>query len=186
MALEIWKEVVGYEGHYEVSNYGRVKSLGNDRTKKEKILKPGKDDRGYLLVYLYKDGKRFNKKVSRLVAEAFISNPKNKRTVNHINGIKDDNRVENLEWASDREQMFHAYKTGLKVVSEKHRLALAKSAKDRFQIISTWINEKLDLEFIGSVADLVKAFPEQKLNQGNLSGVRLRKFSQHKNWTVKL
>jgi hypothetical protein len=69
-----------------------------------------------------------------------------------------------------------------RVHSEKHKL----TTKERSQIISTWFNEKLKLEFIGSAADLVRAFPEQKLNSGNLSLVRTEKFKQHKGWEVKI
>ena len=100
---EIWRNVVNYEGLYMVSNLGYVKSLGNGNARnpnwqKERILKSGKDKDGYLLVALFKDGKRKTLRVHRLVAQAFIPNPDNLSQVNHINEIKKDNRVENLEW----------------------------------------------------------------------------------------
>ena len=97
---EIWRNVVNYEGLYMVSNLGYVKSLGNGNARnpnwqKERILKSGKDKDGYLLVALFKDGKRKTLRVHRLVAQAFIPNPDNLSQVNHINEIKNDNRVEN-------------------------------------------------------------------------------------------
>lgn len=96
---EIWKSIEGYL-NYQVSNMGRVKSLNYNRTGEEKIMKNSKDKDGYLFVRLYKEGKEKTHKVHRLVAQAFISNPNNYPVINHKNELKDDNRVENLEWCS--------------------------------------------------------------------------------------
>lgn len=92
-----WTDIDGFEGHYQVSVDGEMKSFHNG---KERILKPGKNTNGYLTVDLYKDGKRKTFLVHRLVAQAFIPNPDNLPEVNHINEDKTDNRVENLEWCS--------------------------------------------------------------------------------------
>ena len=99
--VEIWKDIKGYEGLYQVSNLGRVKSLERIITKKngvtlpikEKILQYGIDRKGYYFVGLYKNSKGKNKSIARLVAEAFIPNPDNKPEINHINTIRTDNRV---------------------------------------------------------------------------------------------
>lgn len=109
MQKEIWKPVVGFEGLYEVSNLGRVKSLSRKSkrgnhfiTISEKILKFG-SSMGYPFVNLRKGGKVTSIKVHRLVAEAFIPNPENKREIDHINTIRTDNRVCNLRWATRSE-----------------------------------------------------------------------------------
>ena len=102
---EEWRPVVGYEGLYEVSNMGRVKSLGNGKSTnsnncRERILKAKKNSKGYLHVYLYKDGKRKDYKIHRLVATAFCENPMGYNEVNHIDEDKTNNCADNLEWCS--------------------------------------------------------------------------------------
>lgn len=92
---EIWKDIKGYEGKYQVSNFGRVRSL---RFGKERVLVGVKDKDGYLLVNLYKGGKHYNGKIHRLVAEAFIPNPDGLPQVNHKDECKSNNAVSNLEW----------------------------------------------------------------------------------------
>ena len=109
---EIWKDIKGYEGIYQVSNMGKVKSLkrtinnsttyGGKATIKERILKPKKDKDGYEAVGLNKDGKRKDFRVHRLVADAFIPNPNNYPIVNHKDEVKDNNVVSNLEWCTVR------------------------------------------------------------------------------------
>ena len=96
---EIWKEISGFE-NYQVSSFGRVKSLGNNKKRKEKILKQNDDGDGYLHVKFCKDGKEQSFRVHRLVAQAFIPNPNNFPQVNHKDENKANNRVENLEWCT--------------------------------------------------------------------------------------
>lgn len=101
---EIWKDIEGYEGLYQVSNLGRVKSLPRKGTF-ERIIMPGTKAGGYLCVALYKDGKVKYYRVNRLVAEAFIPNPDNKPQCNHINEDVTDNRACNLNWMSSKENI---------------------------------------------------------------------------------
>ena len=115
--MEIWKDIKGYEGLYQVSNLGRVKSLPKVDSKycKEKLLKSHTNKiTGYSQIILCKDAKRHCCYIHRLVAETFIANPNNKLEVNHISGIKEDNRVENLEWSTRQENVVHSYKKGLR------------------------------------------------------------------------
>lgn len=121
--MEIWKDVPEFEGKYQVSNLGRVRSLprfvkrGLAKTDahpvKGKIRKLAKDKKGYNRVGLCSDGVLTTHKVHRLVAKCFIENPRELPQVNHKNGIKDDNRVENLEWCNNSQNQIHAYSKGL-------------------------------------------------------------------------
>ena len=114
---EEWKDVEGYEGFYQISNLGRIKSLGGwcgTAKRKERIRSTSLTHDGYEKVRLNYQGKDKTKRIHRLVAEAFIPNPENKDTVNHIDGNKRNNSVSNLEWVDRSEQMIHAYKMGLK------------------------------------------------------------------------
>lgn len=102
---EVWKDIKGYEGIYQVSNLGRVKRIGVYKNQfkewgSNRILKYATDKEGYLQVALSSNGKSHTFKVHRLVSIAFIPNPKNLPQINHKNEIKSDNRVDNLEWCS--------------------------------------------------------------------------------------
>lgn len=114
--MEVWKDVIGYEGIYQVSNTGEVKRIGTYKNQhgkewtSNKILKPATKSNGYMFVGLSKDNKVSSKHIHRLVAEAFIPNPFNKPTVNHKDGNKSNNTVENLEWVTYLENNMHSIK----------------------------------------------------------------------------
>lgn len=118
---EIWEDIKGFEGFYQFSNMFRVKMLsrsvkaGNGyRTIPERVLKLSKFPNGYLFFRLFVNYESTHVSQHRLIGLHFISNPENKPFINHKNGVKDDNRVENLEWATASENSQHAYKTGLR------------------------------------------------------------------------
>ena len=110
---EIWKDIPDYDGDYQESNFGRTKSL---KYGKEKILKPSLHNNGYLRIHLTKKGEKgkgINIYPHRMVAELFIPNPENKPYINHIDGGRFNNYVENLEWVTEKENLDHAVKLGL-------------------------------------------------------------------------
>lgn len=122
--MEIWKNIDGYEGQYQVSNYGNVRGLERKvsnhtgiLTVKPKMLKQGKNHKGYPIVYLSKNNKQKTITVHRLVAIAFIPKIENKPQVNHIDGDKTNNHVDNLEWCDNSENQIHAYRLGLNKVT---------------------------------------------------------------------
>lgn len=123
-----WKDVVGYEGIYIVSDKGDVKRVNHNskgvNTKYRKdnyCLKPLDNGKGYFRVKLTVKNKSKRVLLHRIIAEAFILNPENKKTVNHLDGNKKNNSIDNLEWCSQSENILHAYKTGLKTVTQKQR-----------------------------------------------------------------
>lgn len=155
---EIWKDIEGYEGLYQVSNMGRIKSLerykenhGKLQKVEEKIKTINIKNSGYQFVQLYKNNKYKNLMVHRLVAQAFIPNVDNKPQINHIDGNKLNNNVTNLEWCTNSENNKHAWNTGLKQCTEKLKEATRKTNREykskpinqldlQGNYIKTWLN----------------------------------------------
>lgn len=125
--MEIWKDINGYIGIYQVSNMGNVRSLQREeykcrqgyRVRKGRQLKPGRDKKGYLLVGLRKDGKCKTRRIHRLVAEAFIPNPNNLPQINHKDENKCNNTVDNLEWCTPSYNINYGKANMLRAISLK-------------------------------------------------------------------
>ena len=149
--METWKAIAGYEGLYQVSDQGRVKSLWNG---KEKILKPQKDTSGYLQVCLCKYCHTKRLLVHRLVAEAFIQNQNNLETVNHKDEVKTNNTVTNLEWMSVKDNL--NYGTHNKRVGE----ALSKKVQ---------MFDKSTGELLATFPSTIEAWRITGINQGHIS-----------------
>lgn len=146
--MEIWKPVIGHEDKYEVSNLGNVRSIDRTveqvscqgtpctRRLKGKQLKPKTTQFGYYSVNLYTvSSGRSDTFIHRIVAEAFIPNPEGKTQVNHINGIKKDNRIENLEWVTPSENVQHSYSIGIHKVSTGENHGLTKISEEDVRFI---------------------------------------------------
>lgn len=149
MIKEIWKDIPNCEG-YQVSNLGKVKSLSkktkNQYSYKEIILKQSNDKNGYKVVSINKR----TKKVHRLVAEAFIPNQNNLPQVNHISGIKSDNKVKNLEWCTASENVKHAFKN--KLIKPKK----GKESWNAKKVILKKDNESLEFETEKEASEYLK------------------------------
>jgi hypothetical protein len=150
--METWKDALGYEGYYQVSDLGRVRSVDKTtaaRSFKGKVLKPKTNKGGYLEVHLSINGASYHEKVHRLVAVVFLDNPSNLPQVNHINGVKADNRAENLEWCTCKHNVNEAFRTGLNANHERHRWSILTIEQVREVLESnkpsSYFSEKFDI-----------------------------------------
>lgn len=192
--LEEWRDVAGYEGVYQVSSLGRVQSLdryvthsNGVRFVKGKIMTLVYDQSGYLRIRLNNEAKGVTRKVHRLVAETFIPNPENKSQIDHINTIKDDNRVENLRWVSPKENsnniltLQHKAESMIKgkdhhyskrVICEDKVFNCIKECSDHYEIrretMARWLNgtrpmpDRFKLLYLRYEGDEIKPFDESE------------------------
>lgn len=177
MEQEIWKDIKGYERLYQVSSNGIIKKLAQksksnrsayrNKIYPEKILKPKINHLGYAKIVLFKNGIGTKFSFHKIAATTFIPNPENKKEVNHINGIKSDNRAENLEWCTRSENVNHSFKTGLR----NHRCENNSNVK----------LTQVDVDFIRQNC---KGGLETKVfaNKYNVSLSTIRRILTYKNW----
>ncbi len=181
---EVWKDIEGYEGFYQVSNLGRVKSLRTMKyshiqkcaihVNREKILKPYPDTKKYLIVDLKRNGKRDTRKVHRLVASAFIANENHYPQVNHKDENKQNNNVENLEWCTA--QYNTTYGTAKSRMAEKMRKKVVQVSASG-AIVNQWDS-------------MQEAAKDLKVKAGTITlwclhGVKPRKYKNYTFQTVK-
>lgn len=169
---EVWKDIKGFEGIYQVSNLGRVRSI------RVIYLKPQTIGGGYNSVRLYnikatKPTKPKTKLLHRLIAENFIPNPNKKSCVNHKNGIKTDNRLENLEWVTNSENGLHAYRIGLNYTRDEYRNKLGEYTSKIVIDLQTGIFYNSLVEACRIFGLCPKAF-SKKINNINKNNTSLR------------
>lgn len=168
---EIWKDIKGYEGLYEISNFGNIKST---RHGKVKMLKTSTDKYGYKRINLYKNGVVKIGYIHKLVINTFIENTNNLPCINHINGIKSDNNLTNLEYCTYSHNIKEAFRLGLKkpsITTLNKRGKLSKNSKVVYQF-------DLDGKFIKKWYGTREIERELKLNHSYISKCCRKKVSQ--------
>ena len=174
--IEFWKDIVGYEGRYQVSNNGNVKSLaritesrkGVFQNKKEVILKSFDSGRGYLKYKLCSSGEK-TISAHKLVAMAFIENPENKSQINHLNGLKKDNRACNLEWCTGSENVIHSLNNNLKISQKGSEHGMSKLTEKNV----------LEIRKIGRTKTLKEIGKIYNVDASSISLVLLNKIWKH-------
>ena len=178
--VEFWRQIAGYEGIYEISTFGRIRSLPKYRKTKYNtkalykgvVLKPILQQNGYVYANLHKSNKPKLFRIHRLVAIAFIPNSENKPQINHKNGIKTDNSVVNLEWVTASENVKHAYKNGLS--------RILKAQNGRNAILK---NEDVKMaREIYNTTNLTQKQIWEKCFKGVVSYSTIKKFFQNKSF----
>lgn len=173
---EVWKDIPGYEGYYQASNLGRIKSLERkieysnqqDRIMKEKIMKLNPTTRGYIRICLRKEGIAKNHFVHRLITSTFIG--ESNLQVNHIDGVKTNNNIDNLEYVTNQENIAHAVKIGLiKNNSKINEKLIIKDYKNGFRL------RQLERKYKTSHQDIRKVLKANNIEIES-KGIRRRRY----------
>lgn len=192
---EIWKDVKDYEGKYQVSNLGRVKTIkkwaGNKHCSKymvcNKILKPVKDNSGYYCVSLWKKSKCKTHRIHVKVAESFIPNPHNYPIVNHINGIKSDNSVDNLEWCTYKHNSREAIRLGFSNPSKYLKRWNGKYGKEHNRSKAVYQIDKNTNEVLNFFYSIREASKETGISVSSIGSCCNHRvcYKNNTNWTVR-
>lgn len=173
-----WKEIKGFE-NYLINTKGEIKSLPKKTRKSIKILKHTILKNGYTSVDLVKDGKVYKKLTHRLVAESFLENTKNKPQVNHINGIKSDNILSNLEWATRSENQLHSIRIGLRHTRGENNSQVKLTELDvmnilndsrKYALISKYFNVS-----ISTIADIKRGYSWTHIT--GLENIKIKRYN---------
>lgn len=183
---EEFKDIDGYEGSYQISNLGRIKSLIRKGVTKETILISSISTHGYYQITLSLKKKSKTFRIHRLIAKSFIPNIMNKREINHIDGNKLNNHVSNLEWCTRSENISHAFKTGLSKISTAQKESIANNMRKRIGDKNPKSKKVIDLAtgiIYGSAVDAAKIFNIKpstlisRLNGTNSNNTTLRYYN---------
>jgi len=190
MRMEVWKDITGYEGRYKVSSFGRLKSLSNGKWGFRPVtaIIIGTVSCGYRRVQLRdRNGRYKGRLVHRLVAEAFIPNPENKPCINHIDGDKANNHIDNLEWCTYSENNKHAFRTGLKVMEGHNAVAISKSRRgQRTSYGGSHGMSKLSENDVLQIRSIYEQgwFTQAEIGRAyNVDGSMIGKIVNRNNWT---
>lgn len=202
--MEIWKDIKDFEGFYQVSNYGNVKSLerivecsnGRQRLCKEKVLKLRKNNNGYLDVHLYKEGKGKTMKVHRLVAQAFIDNPSNHPIISHKDENPLNNCVSNLEWCTQEYNINYGTRNERMAATKKEngqyeRIAATNKVNGHYEHLAELsklrcskpvFQYSISGDFIAKYESTIEAARQLHYSQGNISSCCRGERKTHKDY----
>jgi hypothetical protein len=177
--MEIWKTISKFNDEYEISNLGNIRSVhgiitrsnGRKHTRVSKQLKPALNQSGYFAGAVCVNKKMIPYVVHRLVAEVFIPNPFNKLEVNHMNGVKTDNRLVNLEWVTHQENMDHAYENGL--------VRILKGEEIGTSILNEQQVKEIRSKFIPRIYSRVKLAKEYNISEATIKDILYRRTWLH-------